>query len=66
VVAEEVRKLAENSAQAAQQIAALITEIQKDTALAVTKMQDAQARVEGGVQKTQEVNTGVGNIIQAI
>ncbi|MGQ9472841.1 MAG: methyl-accepting chemotaxis protein [Candidatus Caldatribacteriaceae bacterium] len=66
VVAEEVRKLAESSAQAAQQIANLIAEIQKDTNLAVERMKEAQMRVEGGVKKTQEAEAGFTSIVQAI
>ncbi|MEN3185080.1 MAG: methyl-accepting chemotaxis protein [Atribacterota bacterium] len=66
VVAEEVRKLAENSAQAAQQIAQLVAEIQKDTAMAVEKMEEARSRVDGGVRQTQEASTGFSTIAQAI
>ena len=48
VVAEEVRKLAEQSQQAAKQIAEMINEIQVDTATAVTAMHNG----------TREVNIG--------
>ena len=48
VVAEEVRKLAEQSQQAAKQIAEMINEIQVDTATAVTAMNNG----------TREVNIG--------
>ena len=48
VVAEEVRKLAEQSQEAAQQIAALITGIQSDTDNAVASMQHGtNAVIEG-------------------
>ncbi|MDR3590801.1 MAG: methyl-accepting chemotaxis protein [Negativicutes bacterium] len=50
VVAEEVRKLAEQSQEAAKQIAGLIGEIQKDTDSAVTAMNEG----------TREVTTGAG------
>ena len=48
VVADEVRKLAEQSQQAAMQIATLITEIQKDTDKAVLTMNDGTREVKTG------------------
>lgn len=54
VVAEEVRKLAEQSQDAAQQIATLISEIQKDTDEAVSAMSVGTKEVQVG---TQVVNT---------
>lgn len=54
VVAEEVRKLAEQSQDAAQQIATLISEIQKDTNEAVNAMNVGTKEVQVG---TQVVNT---------
>lgn len=48
VVATEVRRLSEQSQQSAKQIAALVTEIQRDTASAVVAMSDG----------TREVNLG--------
>ncbi len=54
VVAEEVRKLAESSAQAAQQIAGLIREIQSDTRKAVERMEKAESQVAVGVHQTDE------------
>lgn len=48
VVAEEVRHLAEQSQQAAQQIAALINEIQRETAQAVTAMHTGVTEVNTG------------------
>ena len=48
VVADEVRKLAEGSSEAAQQIAALISAIQKDTDAAVERMKKGTADVESG------------------
>lgn len=55
VVAEEVRKLAEQSQDAAKQIAGLIDEIQNDTGKAVNSMQEG----------TREVKTGTGVVTQA-
>ncbi|MDK2897640.1 MAG: methyl-accepting chemotaxis protein [Candidatus Atribacteria bacterium] len=63
VVAEEVRKLAEESAQAAQQIAGLIGEIQKDTQEAVEKMNQAEERVKTGVSQSGEVDQNFREII---
>ncbi len=51
VVANEVRDLAEDSAQAAQQIAGLVGEIQRDTQLAVKNMERAQEEVKEGTGK---------------
>jgi len=50
VVAEEVRKLAEQSQQAAKQIAEMINEIQVDTATAVTAMNNGTREVNIGGQ----------------
>ncbi|MCX7730257.1 MAG: methyl-accepting chemotaxis protein [Candidatus Caldatribacterium sp.] len=66
VVAEEVRKLAEGSAQAAQQIAQLIAEIQRDTQDAVRRMERTSAEVTEGVAQAQNVVRGLTTIIQAI
>jgi methyl-accepting chemotaxis protein len=48
VVAQEVRKLAEESAQAAQKIASLIQEVQKEAERAVHSMSAAQEKVQAG------------------
>ncbi|MBP2650811.1 MAG: mcpA 6 [Firmicutes bacterium] len=50
VVAEEVRKLAEQSQDAAKQIASLITEVQKDTGDAVTAMTEGTKEVQIGTE----------------
>ncbi len=55
VVADEVRKLAEESAQAAQKIADLITAIQKDTAAAVSSMQDGSQAVADGAASVESL-----------
>lgn len=57
VVAEEVRKLAEQSQEAAKKIAALIGEIQGDTAKAVVAMNDGTREVKTGAEV---VNTAGG------
>lgn len=54
VVAEEVRKLAEQSQEAAKQIAALIHEIQQETAAAVSAMANGTREVERGTAVVME------------
>ena len=66
VVAEEVRKLAENSAQAAQQIATLITQIRQDTRNAVESMERASRRVEEGVTQGEQVTQSFMRILRAV
>ncbi|MEN3186709.1 MAG: methyl-accepting chemotaxis protein [Atribacterota bacterium] len=66
VVAEEVRKLAENSAQAAGQIAHLIGEIQKDTAIAVRSAEETGREVEKGAAESQEVEAKFRGILVAV
>ncbi|WP_427366390.1 methyl-accepting chemotaxis protein [Candidatus Caldatribacterium saccharofermentans] len=66
VVAEEVRKLAEGSAQAAQQIAVLIAEIQKDTQVAVQRMEKAQGEVGEGVRRGENIASSFRKILEAI
>jgi methyl-accepting chemotaxis protein len=62
VVAEEVRKLAEQSQEAAQKIATLIGEIQGDTDKAVTAMNDGTREVKVGA----EVVNASGQVFQEI
>ncbi|NSW76230.1 MAG: methyl-accepting chemotaxis protein [Candidatus Atribacteria bacterium] len=66
VVAEEVRKLAENSAQAAGQIAHLIGEIQKDTEKAVKNAERASTEVTEGTKESKEVEGKFLEILSAI
>lgn len=66
VVAEEVRKLAENSAQAAGQIAHLIREIQKDTEVAVRSAEEAGAEVAAGAEESQKVEERFLGILGAV
>jgi methyl-accepting chemotaxis protein len=62
VVAEEVRKLAEQSQEAATQVASLIGEIQSDTDKAVLKMNDGTREVKVGAEV---VNTA-GQVLREI
>ena len=66
VVAEEVRKLAEESAQAAHQISGLIEQIRGDTRVAVESMDKAATRVDEGVQQNEEVTRSFANILTAV
>jgi methyl-accepting chemotaxis protein len=62
VVAEEVRKLAEESQQAAGTIAELIGEIQSETARAVEAVEAGAARTEDGVATVEQANAAFGAI----
>lgn len=66
VVAEEVRKLAEQSANAAKEIHHLITTIQQETGKAVQSMADSIARVKEGSTVVSEVGTTFTKIISAV
>nr|WP_246944737.1 methyl-accepting chemotaxis protein [Bacillus pinisoli] len=56
VVADEVRKLAEESRKSAEQITSMIHEIQQETGQAVSSMKDGQERVETGIRFTKDVS----------
>lgn len=62
VVAEEVRKLAEQSQQAAKQIADMINEIQADTDEAVVTMKDGTREVEIGNEVVNAAGTAFKQI----
>ncbi len=62
VVADEVRKLAENSGNAANQIADLIHEIQDGTNNAVTSMQHGTEEISNGAEALNEA----ANVIQKV
>ncbi|MCS7235831.1 MAG: HAMP domain-containing methyl-accepting chemotaxis protein, partial [Armatimonadota bacterium] len=66
VVAEEVRKLAQESAQAAEQIAGLVQEIQREAERSVQAMEQASERVERGVQVMGEAGQAFGEILQSV
>ena len=55
VVSEEVRKLAEESGEASQKIAALIGEIQTETTSAVDSMQKGNAAVRAGTESVEKL-----------
>jgi methyl-accepting chemotaxis protein len=66
VVAEEVRKLAEQSQEAAKQIAALIGEIQGDTAKAVAAMNNGTREVSLGAEVVNGANDAFHEIAQLV
>jgi methyl-accepting chemotaxis protein len=66
VVAEEVRKLAEQSQTAAQQIADLISAIQRDTTGAVDSMQQGRAAVAAGARSVEELRNVFGHIRELV
>lgn len=66
VVAEEVRKLAEQSQEAAKEISGLITEIQSDTGKAVESMKDGTQEVETGAQVVQQAGLAFDKISEHI
>ena len=62
VVADEVRKLAEESQKAAQKIASLIGAIQQDTDDAVASMHEGSVAVKEGTKSVEELRTSFENI----
>ena len=66
VVADEVRKLAEASQTAAQQITELITGIQKDTDAAVASMKSGSEAVKSGTAAVAELQTTFKEIEDAV
>jgi methyl-accepting chemotaxis protein len=69
VVAEEVRKLAEGSKSAAENIAGLIGEIQAETARAAAAVLQSAARTQGGVatvERAREAFESIGHAVTDI
>ena len=62
VVAEEVRKLAEESQQAAASIASLVEEIQSETATAVAVVEETAVRTEEGAETVEQARDAFGRI----
>ncbi|WMW25556.1 methyl-accepting chemotaxis protein [Methanolobus sediminis] len=65
VVADEVRKLAEDSGNAAKQISTLISEIQEGTQNAVTSMQQGSEEVELGAAALQEAASIIQSVVES-
>jgi methyl-accepting chemotaxis protein len=66
VVADEVRKLAERTARATDEISSTVRTIQGETAQAVQAMESARREVTQGVEKAREGDDAVVNINQAV
>lgn len=66
VVAEEVRKLAEQSRQAAEQISGLITEIQSETVKAVAAMESGTKEVAAGSEVIDRTGSAFAEIAAAV
>ncbi len=66
VVAEEVRKLAEESQQAATQIATLIEEIQSETQKTVSTVEEGGRRTEDGVEIVREAREAFERICSQV
>jgi len=66
VVAEEIRKLAEQSAGSAESIRAIVGNIQRETHLAVGAMKEVRNQSDDTAQSVTEVNRSFADISQAI
>ncbi|MBS4174096.1 methyl-accepting chemotaxis protein [Bacillus sp. FJAT-49736] len=66
VVADEVRKLAEESSKSSEQISKMITVIQDETKKAVLSMESGNEKVETGLSYTTEANESFTKIAKSI
>lgn len=66
VVAEEIRKLADQSAQAAQQISSLITSIQTDIRVVVQKMDEHVVSARQEAQKGTKTNESIAAMAKSV
>jgi methyl-accepting chemotaxis protein len=66
VVAEEVRKLAQQSAQAAEQIADIVREIQREAERSVQAMDEASSEVERGVEVMGHAGQAFAEILRSV
>ncbi|GIV08005.1 MAG: hypothetical protein KatS3mg019_0096 [Fimbriimonadales bacterium] len=66
VVAEEVRRLAERSANATREIQQIIQQVLTKTEQTVQAMEQSLSAVQEGAQVSQEVAHGLGAILQAV
>lgn len=63
VVADEVRKLAERTTEATEEVAASIRSIQEETRLAVSRMGEGTQRVSHGVLRAREAGDALEHIV---
>jgi len=63
VVADEVRKLADRTTKATEEIASSIQEIQKETGEAVSRMEAGTKQVETGVEKARSAGSSLERIV---
>ena len=66
VVADEVRKLAERTANATSEISAMIVAIQTGVDTAVKSMDDANAKVKSGVQGVTKAGESLNKIVESV
>jgi methyl-accepting chemotaxis protein len=65
VVADEVRKLAERTAKATDEVAQSIREIQSDTTSAVAQIESGAERVNKGVELATQAGTSLSTIVES-
>ncbi len=65
VVAEEIRQLAERTAQSAKEIGSLIGSFQTETGRAVEAMQEGMRRVEEGSERSREAGRALREILES-
>jgi methyl-accepting chemotaxis protein len=66
VVADEVRKLAESSAQSTREIGNLVKDIQAKTSEVVTSTSNSGAKAEGGLEMADVAGRAIGDISSAV
>ncbi|GEM_PF-281747 len=66
VVAQEIRKLAESSAESTRMISEIIAAIQEESEAAVSSLNDGARRVKLGVESSREISEVFGRIRQSV
>ena len=66
VVADEVRKLAERTANATSEIGNMIKSVQDEVGKAVEIMENASAKVDQGVRLSEEAGQSLGTIVKSV